>query len=128
MTEQRLVDYIKKYLSLGHDKDAICGRLVKDGWDAGDIKEAINIAEQQNSQRKRPAKKNFIMIILIILIALIILGALLFIYLKGDIYMKSNAKLSCISQFGMTCSETEGCSGRWISASDTERCCSAACA
>jgi len=80
MTEQRLVDYIKKYLSLGHDKDAICGRLVKDGWDAGDIKEAINIAEQQNSQRKRPAKKNFIMIILIILIALIILLPAIYMY------------------------------------------------
>lgn len=72
MIEQKAFDYIKKYIAAGYDGNDIYDRLVRDGWDAEEVREALKTAEKQ---AKKGMKK--------IILALIILAVLIIIFVGG---------------------------------------------
>lgn len=80
MIDPKAFDYIKMYMSKGYDKNDIYDRLVRDGWDAEEVRDALKAAEKQ--AKKGTKKIVWVLVILAILIIIFVSGIFLFIGLK----------------------------------------------
>lgn len=77
MIDPKAFDYIKKYLDIGYDKNDIYDRLVRDGWDAEEVRDALKAAEKQ--AKKGMKKIVLVLVILAILIIIFVGGIFLFV-------------------------------------------------